>query len=440
MSSGAIGIMGVVVTLLLMGLRVPIAVALGGVSIVGIIWMLNLQAGLGIISSVPFNFIGNWALTAVPMFLLMGYVCTTTGMTNGLFRAMRIFLARLPGGLAVTGVAASALFASASGSSVATASAMARIAVPEMLAHRYDKGLSSGVIAASGTLGSLIPPSILMVLYGIYAEVSIGALFLAGFLPGVVSALLYMGMIVLRCWRNPELGGGVESLREKFTWDEKLGALREVWPLPVLIFAVLGGIFTGLFSPTEAGAVGAILAILIAIVRKQLTVESFKEAVVFAVVGSCSIFAILIGSLFFTRFLVLSGLPTDLADFVLSLTDGNAYLIILGVAVIYVVLGMFVESIGLMLLTLPIILPLVGGADMNLIWFGIIVIKLLEIGLVTPPIGLNVYVIKGALGSSVSLQEIFKGVSWFILMDIAALLLIVFLPELSLFLPELMWD
>ncbi len=440
MSSGAIGIIGIVVTLLLMGLRVPIAVALGGVSIAGIIWMLDFQAGFGIISSVPFNFIGNWALTAVPMFLLMGYICTTTGMTNGLFRAMRIFLSRLPGGLAVTGVAASALFASASGSSVATASAMARIAVPEMLSHKYDKGLASGVIAASGTLGSLIPPSILMVLYGIYAEVSIGALFVAGFLPGLVSALLYIGMIVIRCHLNPALYGGKPDQKERFTTREKLSALREVWPLPILIFAVLGGIFTGLFSPTEAGAVGAIVAALIAAVRGQLSLKSFKDAVVFAVIGTSSIFAILIGTLFFTRFLVLSGLPTDLADAVLALTGGNPYLIILGVAVIYVVLGMFVESIGLMLLTLPIILPLVNGADMNLIWFGIIVIKLLEIGLVTPPIGLNVYVIKGALGSTVSLQQIFKGVTWFIVMDVVALLMIVYIPQMSLFLPTVMWD
>lgn len=374
------------------------------------------------------------------MFLLMGYICTTTGLTNGLFRAMRILLARLPGGLAITGVAASALFASASGSSVATASAMARIAVPEMLRHKYDPGLASGVVAASGTLGSLIPPSILMVLYGIYAEVSIGKLFIAGFLPGIVSALLYMGMIIIRCKLNPELAGGANAEVEKFSAREKLSAMSEVWPLPVLIFCVLGGIFTGLFSPTEAGAVGAIVAVLIAIFRGQMTLAAFKQAIIFAVIGTSSIFAILIGTLFFTRFLALSGLPTDLAELVLSITGGSPLLIIVGVAVVYIILGMFVESIGLMLLTLPIMLPLVHGADMNLIWFGIIVIKLLEIGLVTPPIGLNVYVIKGALGNQVSIQKIFQGVTWFIVMDVVALLMIVFIPAMSLFLPEIMWE
>ncbi len=432
-----IGVAGIAVALLLIALRVPIAVALGLVSIIGIMFLTNVRAGWGIISAVPFNFIGNWALTAVPMFLMMGYTCTTTGMTKGLFRAMRIFLARLPGGLAVTGVAASALFASASGSSVATASAMARIAVPEMLRHNYAPSLASGVIAASGTLGSLIPPSILMVLYGIYAEVSIGKLFMAGFLPGLVSALLYMAMIVVRAKLNPELAGRTD---ERYSLKEKLESIRDVWPLPVLIFCVLGGIFMGFFSPTEAGAIGASVAVLIAIARRAMTWVAFKQALTYTAVGTSSIFIILVGTLFFTRFLALSGLPMMLAETVLSITAGSQILIILGAAVIYVVLGMFVEPIGLLLLTLPIILPLVSGAGMDLIWFGIIVIKLLEIGLITPPIGLNVYVIKGALGNQVSLQDIFRGVGWFMVMDVVALVIIVAFPALSLWLPAVMWE
>ncbi len=437
MASTTVGMIGIVVALVLIGLRVPIAVALGLVSIVGIMELTSVRAGWGFISAVPFNFIGNWSLTAVPMFLLMGYTCTTTGLTKGLFKTMRIFLARLPGGLAVTGVAACALFASASGSSVATASAMSRIAVPEMLRHKYDPSLASGVIAASGTLGSLIPPSILMVLYGIYAEVSIGKLFMAGFLPGIISALLYMGMIVMRAKLNPSLAGRTD---ETYSREEKLEAFKEVWPLPALIFCVLGGIFFGLFSPTEAGAIGASVAVFIAFARGLLTWDTFKQAITYTAVGTSSIFIILIGTLFFTRFLALSGLPTELAEFLLSATGGSQLLIILGVAVLYVVLGMFVESIGLLLLTLPIVLPLVTGADMDLIWFGIIVIKLLEIGLITPPIGLNVYVIKGALGNQVSLTQIFRGVTWFIIMDVVALVLIVAFPSLSLWLPSVMWQ
>jgi tripartite ATP-independent transporter DctM subunit len=233
MSGITVGIIGVLAALSLIALRVPIAVSLGVVSFLGIIELTNVKAAWGIITAVPFNFIGNWSFTAVPMFLLMGYICTTSGMTTGLFKAMRVCLSRLPGGLAIASVGACAMFAAASGSSVATASAMARIAVPEMLRNKYDPGLSTGVIAASGTLGSLIPPSILMVLYGVYAEVSIGKLFMAGFLPGLLSAVLYVAMIVLRVKINPKLAGAVD---EQFSSQEKWDAIKEVWALPTLIF------------------------------------------------------------------------------------------------------------------------------------------------------------------------------------------------------------
>ena len=434
MSSITLGAMGVLAALLLIALRVPIAVALGLVSFFGIMELTNMRAALGIITAVPFNFIGNWSFTAVPMFLLMGYVCTTSGMTQGLFQAMRVCLSRLPGGLAIASVGACSMFAAASGSSVATASAMARIAVPEMLRHRYDRGLATGVIAASGTLGSLIPPSILMVLYGVYAEVSIGKLFMAGFLPGLLSAALYVLMIVARVKLTPGLAGKVE---QHFTGQEKWDAIKEVWALPTLIIFVLGGIFAGFFTPTEAGAVGAFLATVLAILRGKFSRLNFIEALTATARGTGSIFIILIGTIFLTKFLALSGLPAWLASTMLSVSDSVVWIIV-SVAIIYIILGMFIDSIGLLLLTLPLLLPIANGADMNLIWFGIILIKLLEIGLVSPPVGLNVYVIKGAVGNSVPLQTIFKGVGWFIVMDIVALLLIISFPELSLYLPSIM--
>lgn len=434
MSGITVGIIGVLAALSLIALRVPIAVSLGVVSFLGIIELTNVKAAWGIITAVPFNFIGNWSFTAVPMFLLMGYICTTSGMTTGLFKAMRVCLSRLPGGLAIASVGACAMFAAASGSSVATASAMARIAVPEMLRNKYDPGLSTGVIAASGTLGSLIPPSILMVLYGVYAEVSIGKLFMAGFLPGLLSAVLYVAMIVLRVKINPKLAGAVD---EQFSSQEKWDAIKEVWALPALIFFVLGGIFGGFFTPTEAGAVGAFFASILAVSRRKFSLSNALEALTATARGTGSIFIILIGTIFLTKFLALSGLPTWLADQMLSVSASVVW-VILSVAILYVVLGMFVDSIGLLLLTLPLILPIAVGADMNLIWFGIILIKLLEIGLVSPPVGLNVYVIKGAVGNSVSIQKIFQGVFWFIIMDLIALLLIIIFPSLSLYLPSIM--
>jgi C4-dicarboxylate transporter DctM subunit len=434
MSNLAIGFVGLGFCLLLMALRVQIGVALGVVSFFGIAAILNMKAAWGIITAVPFNFVGDWNLSAVPMFLLMGYVASSAGLTSGLFNSMRLSLSRLPGGLGVASVGACALFAAASGSSVATSSAMARIATPEMLKYKYDPGLASGVIAASGTLGSLIPPSILLVLFGYFAEVSIAKLFVAGFLPGVLSALLYMGMIVGRSAVNPSLAPPLEQHPPLM---EILHSYKEIWPLPVLIGGVLVGIFIGVFTPTEAGAVGAFLAFVIAAVRKRLTPGIIKEALFRTLSGTAGIFMVVIGTVLLTRFVALAGVPTFLADAMIEWGTGPLTIIIL-VAIMYVVLGMFVDSIGLLLLTLPIILPVVREADMDLIWFGIIVIKLLEIGLVTPPVGLNVYVIKGALGNLVSLQTIFKGIWWFLFMDFVALALIVGFPQISLFLPGLM--
>jgi len=433
MDNLTIGLICTALTLVLIALRFPIGVVLGGVALAGIAWMTSPRVAWGMISATPFDFMGQWELSAAPMFLLMGYIATSAELTRGMFNALRLFLARLPGGLAISSVGACAFFAAASGSSVATAAAMSRIAVPEMLKYRYDKGLATGTIAASGTLGSLIPPSVLLILYGVNAEVSVGQLFMAGFIPGLVSALLYAAMIVVRVKLEPSLAGPVQ---EKATRDEKIAALKDVWPLPTLILLVLGGIFTGLFSPTEAGALGAFFAAVIALWRRSLDWPRFLDAVIRTLEGTASIFLILIGSVFFTRFLALSGVPTAFSEAVLAISE-HPWWILFAVAVIYIVLGMLIDSIGLLLLTLPLVLPLAQGAGMDLVWFGIIVIKLLEIGLVTPPIGLNVYVIKGALGKIVTLPEVFRGVAWFIVMDVVALLLIIAIPALSLFLPSL---
>ncbi|MCG8446974.1 MAG: TRAP transporter large permease [Hyphomicrobiales bacterium] len=434
MDNLTIGFAGLALALLLMALRMQIGAALGLVSFVGIAMILNWKAAWGIVTAVPFNFVGDWNLTAVPMFLLMGYVASAAGLTAGLFNAMRLFLSRLPGGLGVASVGACALFAAASGSSVATASAMARIATPEMLRYKYDPGLASGVVAASGTLGSLIPPSILMVLFGYFAEVSIGQLFIAGIIPGIISALIYMAMIVGRAIANPEIAPPAD---DHPTMREMLAALREIWPLPVLIVGVLSGIFLGVFTPTEAGAVGAFLAMVIAAAKGSLTRDVLKKAFTHTLSGTAGIFMVVIGTVLLTRFMALSGVPTFFADMFIEWGSSDLMIILL-IAVLYVVLGMFVDSIGLMLLTLPIILPVVREAGMDLIWFGIVVVKLLEIGLITPPVGLNVYVIKGALGNLVRLQDVFRGVLWFIAMDIVALVIIVLVPQLSLWLPSLM--
>ncbi|MBB3064183.1 MULTISPECIES: TRAP transporter large permease [Limibacillus] len=434
MDNVLIGFIGLAAGLVLIGLRIQIGVAVGFVSFIGIGVILNMKAAWGMLTAVPFNFVGDWNLTAIPMFLLMGYVASSSGLTQGLFKAMRIFLSRLPGGLAVASVGACALMSAASGSSVATASSMARIATPEMLRYRYNPGLATGVVATAGTLGSLIPPSILMVLYGYYAEVSISQLFIAGIVPGLLSAVMLSLMIITRVKINPELAPRVE---EVFSAQEKWDALKEVWPLPVLVLGVLVGIFIGLFTPTEAGAVGAFLAIVLAAVRRTLSWPVLKDAILSTLSSTAGIFMVVIGTVLLGKFMALSGVPTFIAKELLMF-GGDELTVIIMVTVLYLALGMFLDSIGILLLTLPIILPVAREAGIDFIWFGIILIKLLEIGLITPPVGLNVYVMKAALGSIVSLQEIFRGVTWFVIIEIVTLAIIVAFPLLSLWLPALM--
>jgi tripartite ATP-independent transporter DctM subunit len=429
-----IGVVSSVLGLVLIVLRIQIGVALGLVSFLGIAAILNMKAAWGIVTAVPFNFVGDWNLTAVPMFLLMGYIAFSANLTSGLFRAMRVALSRLPGGLAVASVMACAMLAAASGSSVATSAAMARIATPEMLRYRYDPGLASGVIAAAGTLGSLIPPSILMVLYGYFAEVSIARLFVAGVLPGLLSAVMFALMIMTRVRITPALA---PPITESFTREERLAALREIWPMPVLIVIVLAGIFTGLFTPTEAGAVGAALALLLAATRRALSVQMIKDATLNTLIGTAGIFMVVIGTVLLSKLMALSGVPDAMTQALLAF-GGDRYSVILMVIVLYLILGMFLDSIGILLLTLPILLPITEAVGIDLIWFGIVLIKLLEIGLVTPPVGLNVYVMKGALGNLVSLPVIFRGVTWFVITDIITLTVIVMFPMLSLYLPGLM--
>lgn len=434
MSGIALGAFAIVVLLILLALRVPIAIALGGVAVGGILILRGPEAALGVLTTQPYGFIAHWTLSAVPMFLLMGSVAYHAGLTQSLYRAARVWLSWLPGGLAVASTMACAGFAAASGSSVATASAMGRIAIPEMMRYRYDPGLATGSVAAAGTLGSLIPPSILMVIFAIFAEVSVSKALMAGILPGLLSALMFVLMIVIRCIRNPSLGPAVS---ERVTWAERIGVLRDVWPLPLLILGVIGGIYSGTFTSTEAAAGGAFLAFVIAASQRRLTFGVLKAAVIESLTGTAAIFFIAVGGVLLSRFMAFSGLPTFMGEWMEQFAV-NKYLFIVVVSVIFVVLGCFLDSIGLMLLTIPILLPMLDAMDVNLIWFGVLVIKYLEIGLVTPPVGMNVYVIKAVVGDKIPLETIFRGIGWFVLTDVITLAFLIAFPEISLFIPSLM--
>lgn len=434
MSNLAIGYLSFGALLVLIALRVPIGVALGGMAVAGLMAITNWRVGFSLFTAVPFELIGDWSLSAVPMFMLMGFVCTETRLTSSLFQAMRVALSGVPGGLAVASVAACTLFAAASGSSVATAAGMSRIAVPEMLKHKYDPGLATGCVASAGTLGSLIPPSILMVVFAVFAGTSVGKLFVAGVLPGLLSAAMFTAMIIIRAKLNPKLA---PDTPERYAALERVKALIEVWPLPLLIFGVLGGIYTGWCTPTEAGAIGALLATLVAVFRGQFTWEAFWRAVRLSAEGTAALFIIAVGAGLYARFLGITGVPAHLTE-TLTVYGTSPLLIVLMICVVYLILGCFIDSIGIMLLTAPIMIPILKAAGIDLIWFGIIVVKLLEIGLVTPPVGLNVFVIKSTLGGEVPLWTIFKGAGWFIVTDLITLALLIAFPAISLFLPSFM--
>ena len=433
----AIGFTGIGALLVLMALRVPVGIALGGVSIIGIWVLRSSKAMVGSLSILPYDFVAHWSLSAVPMFLLMGAIVFHTGMTGKLFNVARLWLSFLPGGLAVATNLASAGFAAASGSSMATAAAMGRLAIPEMLKYNYEKGLATAVVAASGTLGSLIPPSILMVLYGIFTEQPIGKLLIAGILPGLLTAFVYTLLIVGRCMINPSLAPKYDG--DDITWEERFSSLLTIWPIPILVVGVIASIYMGVATPTEAGAIGASLALVIGLFQGRLTWTVLKDSIKETLHSTASIFFVAVGAILLTRFLLLAGVPRYLAGLMGDWALDPLWLVI-GSSLMFIVLGMFLDAIGLMLLALPILLPMYEELGLNLIWMGVLVIKYLEIGMITPPVGLNAYVVKGVVGDTASLPTIFKGLLWFMAAEVLIVGLLIAFPEISLYLPSLMED
>ncbi|MEC9345297.1 MAG: TRAP transporter large permease subunit [Pseudomonadota bacterium] len=434
MENEIIGLLGLGVLVVLLILRLPIAVSLILVSFGGIYVMIGSRPAWGMLSAVTYDFAAKWTLSSVPMFLLMGFVCYHAGLTKGLFDACRSWMAKVPGGLAIASVAGSAGFAAVTGSSVACAAAMGRIAVPEMIAKRYDAALATGTIAAAGTLGALIPPSILLILFGVFAEVPIGQLFMGGIGAGLLTAFAYIGMIYVRAKLNPSLA---PTLEETPPLSERLEHLANTWPVLALLIVVIGGLFVGLFTATEAGAIGAFAAIVISWAKGVLSRKAFWDAVVETLTTTGALFFIAIGANLLTRFLALSGSGELIASTIVSI-QADPLTLILGISAIYLVLGMFLDPLGAMLLTLPVLLPVLERSHIDLIWFGVYLVKFLEIGMITPPIGLNVFVIKGVVGNLASLTTIFRGIMWFLVADAVVVALLIIFPGIITWLPAQM--
>jgi len=433
MSSLSIGFASIAGIMVLVGLGVPIGIALSATAMIGLVLIVGPGVTLSLAGVLPYDFAASWELSAIPMFLLMGTLAYHSGLTTALYDAARLWLRSLPGGLAVATNWACAGFAAASGSSIATTVAMGRIAVPEMLKAGYDKGLATSVVACAGTLGSLIPPSVLMILYAAFTGQSVKALFLAGILPGILTAAVYTGMIVIRCVLNPGLAPRVS---ERASWPERWAALRAVWPLPALVLGVIGGLYGGVVTPTEAGAFGSGLALVIALGQRRMTRKILMRSVMEALEGTATIFFAAIGAILLTRLMAFSGVPGALAES-FNAWAVEPWMLVLGASGVYVILGCFLEPVGLVLLTLPIFIPAFEALGVNLIWFGILVVKYVEIGLMTPPIGLNIFAVKTIVGDAVPLNEIFAGAAWFLLCEAAIIVIITAFPEIVLLVPRL---
>ncbi len=421
----------------LIGLRVPIGVALGVVSVCGLAYVRNWPIALSILRETPFSFAASWDLTAIPMFLLMGAIANQSGISSALFRAARLWFSALPGGLAVAANMACAGFAAACGSSLASAAAMGRLAIPEMLRAGYDKGLATGVVAAAGTLSALIPPSILLILYGVFAEVSISQLLIAGILPGLLTGGVYTAMILIRARLQPHIAPQLEAEEHATLHRDRMRSLRETWPLAALILGIIGGLYGGIVTPTEAGAVGAALALVIALLQRRIGLRGMIEALREAMGVTAQIFFVGMGAVMYTRLLSLTGISALLTSAVGDFA-GDPVLVVIAISVIYLILGMFLDPLGIILITMPVFLPMIEALDLNLIWFGIIVVKYIEIGMITPPMGLNVFVVKSVVGDRVPIWTIFRGIGWFLACEVVVMTLLISFPQISLFLPELM--
>jgi tripartite ATP-independent transporter DctM subunit len=429
-----IGIIGVIVLIVLIALRVPVGVSMIGVSLVGIYLVAGENAVWSVSGVIPYTWAATWTFSSIPMFLLMGYICYHSGLTPGLFECARLWLSGVPGGLAIASVLGCAGFSSLTGSSLVTAAAMGRIAIPEMMKHGYSPALATGTLAASGTLGALFPPSTLLLIYAIIAQQPVPPLFMGGVGAGLVTAASFIAVIYVRVRLNPKLAPMVE---ERPSWGERFAALGTIWPVIALVGVVFGGMAKGYFTASEAGAIGAISSLLIAATKRLLTWQRLKGAVLETIVATASLFIIGCGAVMLTAFLAYSGAGPYLAKTMLALGESPLEIIIM-ITIIYFVLGMFLEPIGVLLLTMPIMLPMAKDAGINMVWFGVYIVKQLENSMIAPPVGMNIFVIKNVVGDLIPTATIYRGILWFLVADFVVTALLIMFPGIILFLPSLL--
>ncbi len=435
MSGLEIGLLGFTVLLVLLALRIPIGVAMLTVGIVGYVSIAGEKALLSYLKTETYWRFSTDTLSVVPLFLLMGQFAAKAGLSQALFSAAYTWLGHYRGGIAMASVGGCAGFGAISGSSLATAATMGQVALPELRRFNYSGALATGALAAGGTLGILIPPSVVLIIYAVMVEANVATLFQAAFIPGILAALGYIAAIALVVRINPEAG----PAGEKATRAEKWGALFEIWPVLVIFLLVMGGIYAGFFTPTEGAGVGAVGTFLIAVTRGGMRLSGFIDALLGTAQTTAMIFLILLGAAIFNAFLGFSQLPITAADF-FGNSGLSAFTILLGMIVLYIVLGFVMDSLSMIFLTVPIFWPIIAGLDFGMgpeetkLWFGIITLIVVEMGLITPPVGLNVFIIN-SMARDVPMIETFKGVIPFFASDIIRVAILIAFPVITLILP-----
>ena len=432
MSPAMIGVIGIVVLVLLLFSRMPVGFVMALVGVVGFGFLVSFNAAFNLMVKDIFSVFGSYSLTVVPLFILMGQIAFHSGISSRLFDVAYKFMGHWPGGLAIATIGACTGFAAICGSTNATAATMAAVTLPEMKKYRYNDKIATGVVAAGGSLGILVPPSVIFIIFGVMTEQSIGKLFMAGILPGLLLSLLFALAVILWVRLRPEIA----PRGPKMSFREKIASLAGLGETILLFLLVMGGLFFGIFTPTEAGAVGAFGTLAIAVIRKKLTLRDFVQSLFETTRISCMILLIVAGATVFGHFLAVTRIPFDIANWV-SGFDLPSYMVIAMIILVYLVGGCFIDALALITLTVPIFYPVVSALGYDPIWFGVIIVLVTQIGVITPPVGVNVYVVKG-IAKDVPLYVIFRGVVPLLIALVFGTFLMIPFPQIALFLPGLM--
>lgn len=426
------GIYGFIVLVALMFLKIPVGFVMALVGLLGFAFLVSWDAALNLMAQDFSSIFGSYNLTVIPLFVLMGQLAHHSGMSGRLFHAAYRFLGTLPGGLAVATIGACAGFSAICGSTSATAATMAAVALPEMKKYNYDPALATGVVAAGGSLGILIPPSTIFIVYGIMTEQSVGKLFLAGVMPGILMTLLFIVTVFIWTWNRPDLA----MPGARFTLREKIASLAGVVETLILFVAVMGGLFIGFFTPTEAAAIGAFGTLLIAVVGRHLSWKGFTQSLVETTRVSCMILVIVAGATVFGHFLAVTRIPFDVGNWVMGL-QMPPWAVMGLIILVYLLLGCLMDSLAMIMLTIPIFFPVITALGYDPIWFGVIIVLVTGMGVITPPVGINVYVVAG-VARDVPLHIIFRGAFRLLVAQVVTAALLILFPQIALWLPAMM--